>query len=141
MLALAVLAAILAGANYYFNPVPATAPASPAYEAESRLTPVGVEEAAEMHRAGAIFVDARDGQAFRAGHVPRARPLREVLHSGGGPTKDRPLVVYGQGSDLEPVLAAAEKFRQAGAGRVYVFIEGLEGWLMAGGRVEKGMAE
>jgi rhodanese-related sulfurtransferase len=109
-------------------PPPPTPPGQAAGEALSGLQPVGVAQALELHRSGVLFLDARAEADYTAGHISGARLLsREPLDGD-----DAPVVIYGQGPDLEAVLAAAEAFVKDRSSPVYVLLEGLEGWLAAG---------
>jgi len=138
--AVLILALILAGASYYLNPPPpqsALEPASvePAAPQASALEPIDIEQAQELHQAGALFLDTRGQEAFAAGRIPGARP-----YSPGGPppSDSNEVVLYGQGPDLDQVLAAAEELASRTGGPVYIFIEGLDGWLAWGESLEKG---
>jgi|GEM_PF-2444296 len=129
---LPLLALAAAGVSFFLNPPPPPAPPPPpgpvVGETLSGLQPVGVAQALELHRSGVQFLDARAEADYTAGHISGARLLsREPLDGD-----DVPVVVYGQGPDLEAVLAAAEPLVKDRSSPVYVLLEGLDGWLAAG---------
>ncbi len=128
------LAAALAALGTYLilPPKPPDPSIKPAGE-EERIRPIGVPQAAEFHKSGLVFVDARERASFTRGRVPKARFYDNPESLGG-----LAVVVYGRGGDMDRVLAAAEALDKAGAAPVYVLLEGFEGWLDAGLEVEKG---
>ena len=83
----------------------------------------------ELHQEGVPFLDARTKAEYEEGHIAGAGFLSGEDSPQGD---DGPVVVYGQGPDLEEVLAAAEILADGRRGPVYVLLEGLEGWLAAG---------
>ncbi len=127
------LAVLMAGATYYLiPPEPPDPSVRPAGEGE--LTPIGVPQAAQFFKAGLIFVDSREQEAYSQARIPKAK-----LFTSPDKLAGMALVVYGQGDDMDRVLAAAESLAKAGAAPVYVLLEGFNGWLEAGLSVEKGV--
>ncbi|MBW1711769.1 MAG: hypothetical protein JRJ59_01290 [Deltaproteobacteria bacterium] len=135
--ALPLLAALLAGLTYVLIPPRPQTGAAPAQaESSKNLEPVGLEKALKLHRQKAVFVDVRAAGQYAQGHIPGALKL-----SQGQPLPSGPVVVYGQGPDLDQVIRAGEKLLGRTRGPVFVFIEGLDGWQAAGQDLERGEQE
>lgn len=101
-------------------------------------------EAVAAFEAGHIFLDAREPDQFREGHVggafsltpnefdDRYAALADFLAA------DTPIVLYGdeeRSSDLETV---ARKLQGAGHSQIVYFLDGFEAWAAAGSPVEEG---
>ena len=135
VLGLLALAVILAGITFRVNPpqpvVPEVGP--PAGE----LIPAGIDEVMALHDAGALFIDVRPVEAFNQGRLPDAVSFPpQGKAQTPAPPAGRPVVVYGQGPELEAALVVGRRLVADGFSPVYIFVEGLEGWLAAGGSLE-----
>jgi rhodanese-related sulfurtransferase len=90
-----------------------------------------------MHRAGALFLDARRTAEYRRGHIPGARSIpiwehdadaRIAALAGAGVPIDRVVVTYCAGADCRDSKLLAEKLAQAGFFNVYVYGGGMPEW-------------
>jgi rhodanese-related sulfurtransferase len=92
-----------------------------------------------INREDALMVDVRDSGEFGAGHILGAKhvPLARVEEGATelAKKKDRPLIVYCDGSDRSAKASAA--LRRHGFTRVATLSGGLAGWQQAGLPVEK----
>lgn len=92
----------------------------------------------------ALFVDAREGEEYAAGHIPGAvsltfedatsEPERLVGLDGAG----RPIIAYCGGGACELSLELAWELIFAGNTRVLVYMGGFPEWVAAGYPVETG---
>ncbi|MDX1910492.1 MAG: rhodanese-like domain-containing protein [Saprospiraceae bacterium] len=94
----------------------------------------GVKEAAELHRNGAIFLDAREPREFEVSRIPGAVPVGydhfDLRNLPDTIQKDRPVVVYcSVGYRSEKV---AEKLKKAGFTRVSNLYGGIFEWVNQG---------
>ena len=90
-----------------------------------------------------LFLDAREPEAFVAGHVPGALDtppdhLRDLLGELTTWAEGQRLLVYGAADDPSPVDALLMELEDLGFGPLYVLVSGWEGWQGAGGAVETG---
>ena len=92
-----------------------------------------------INREDALLLDVRDPGEYGAGHILGARNLPVSRIDEGGAElakrKDRPLIVYCEGSDRSSKAAAA--LRRQGFTRVVKLSGGLGAWQQAGLPVEK----
>jgi len=142
------LAALGAGAGLARNaartdPLPFDLPAS-LLAAESGARAVFFGEAVRLYDEGeTIFVDARETDAFLAGHVSGALSLPAgrfdelyeslQLWSGG-----QPLLVYANRDNALPADELARRLLEAGEEKVTVLASGFDGWAARGLPVESG---
>ncbi|MCM2356906.1 MAG: rhodanese-like domain-containing protein [Geobacteraceae bacterium] len=112
--------------------VPGTAPAD-------TPLPLGLLQVKELYdRREAVFVDARDGAAFAAGHMKGALSLPVGEAQGEGARfRERvplsmPVVVYCNGYDCHDSMELGMILRSWGYGTVYVFEGGYPEWRDAG---------
>jgi rhodanese-related sulfurtransferase len=144
---------------------PAPSPAAPAPEAkapapasagEKRAYPphpdkpwveIGGDEAAELHREGVPFLDARRTSVYAEGHIAGARslPIWESTVDDGikrlfdeGTDVNAPLVVYCSGGDCEDSHMLAQKLHGYGFNNALVYTGGFPDWEKRGLPVEKG---
>jgi rhodanese-related sulfurtransferase len=83
---------------------------------------------------GAIFVDARRAEDFRAGHIPRAMNLPEYefekywaeFAQNVAPELD--LVIYCNGGDCEQSHKLAARLKQMGYTKIAILADGYFGW-------------
>ena len=92
-----------------------------------------------INREDALLLDVRDPGEYGAGHILGAKNLPVSRIDDGGAElakrKDRPLIVYCEGSDRSSKAAAA--LRRQGFTRVVNLSGGLGAWQQAGLPVEK----
>jgi rhodanese-related sulfurtransferase len=109
------------------------------------LPAVSLNEAREAYEGGyALFVDARDPDFFKAGHIPGAvnlpvKDFERVLPK----LKERLLaapqvITYCDGANCEISVELTEKLLFAGLEHVEIFTGGIQQWKAAGQPVVKG---
>ncbi len=135
----------------------ATQGASPAQLAEAQLKAKGLQwvelkQAIRLFRdprfpqGGVVFIDARDGEHYREGHVPGAhefdpyhmeKHFADVLPACQAADE---IVVYCHGGDCEDSQFAAAALRDAGIPnqKLFVYIGGMEEWTTNGFPMETG---
>ena len=105
------------------------------------------DEAAELHRQGVPFLDARRTSVYVEGHVAGARslPIWESTVDDGikrlfdeGTDVNAPLVVYCSGGDCEDSHMLAQKLHGYGFNDALVYTGGFPDWEKRGLPVEKG---
>ncbi|MGE5352770.1 MAG: rhodanese-like domain-containing protein [Acidobacteriota bacterium] len=97
---------------------------------------ISLKEALRLHEANVIFIDARDKEDFRNGHIEKAINIpyneldkyQKVLSSI---PKDEPLVSYCGGSDCELSILLGSKLALMGYNNVFVFFGGWNSWTEA----------
>ena len=108
---------------------------------------IGGDEAAELHRQGVPFLDARRTSVYEQGHVAGARslPVWESTVDDGikrlfdeGTDLNAPLVVYCSGGDCEDSHMLAQKLHGYGFNNALVYTGGFPDWEKRGLPVEKG---
>lgn len=111
---------------------------------EVDLPALSQPEAAAAFESGHIFLDAREPDQFRTGHVGGAFSLApgefddRYAALAGFLSSDTPIVLYGdeeRPSDLETV---ARKLQAAGHTQIAYFLDGYGAWAAAGSPVEAG---
>jgi len=109
------------------------------------LEPLSLEEAMMFHEAGvALFVDVRDRDAYRQGHLPGARSV--PIHEAEGripeirEMADAGMIVipYCHGVDCNLSSQLALTLTTHGLPSVRPFVSGLSAWMNAGYPVERG---
>lgn len=107
-------------------------------------TEVDGEAALWLHAQGALFLDARRSEAFRAGHIPGARSLpaweanlaeRIQRLAMLAPDPRLPVVIYCSGGDCQDSHLVAEALRPAGFVNLRIYREGYPEWVTRGGKV------
>jgi len=90
-----------------------------------------------INREDALVLDVRDPGEYGAGHILGARnvPVARIGEGDVAKRKDRPLIVYCDGSDRSGKAVSALK--KAGFSRVVNLSGGLQAWQQAGLPVEK----
>lgn len=147
------VAAAPAAATASSTAAPSAAPAS---TGEKRSYPphpdrpwveIGGDEAAELHREGVPFLDARRTSVYAGGHIAGARslPIWESTVDDGikrlfdeGTDVNAPLVVYCSGGDCEDSHMLAQKLHGYGFNNALVYTGGFPDWEKRGLPVEKG---
>ena len=109
------------------------------------LPAVSLQEAREAYEAGfALFVDARDPDFFKAGHIPGAvnLPVKDfdrVLPKLKESLLAAPMVItYCDGASCEMSVELTEKLLFAGLEHVEIFTGGIQQWKAAGQPVVRG---
>jgi rhodanese-related sulfurtransferase len=100
---------------------------------------ITLAEAEDLWRAGeTTFLDARDGDLYREGHVPRARSAPAAEAESLLPVfaqrlaKEAALVVYCEGGDCQSSLILAKRLHDEGFKDIRVLSGGWEEWRKAG---------
>ena len=103
------------------------------------LPAVSLKEAIEAHDRGyALFVDAREPDFFRVGHIPGAVNLPVKDFDRIFPTLKEQLlaapriITYCDGASCEMSVELTEKLLFAGFERVEIFTGGIQQWKAAG---------
>lgn len=128
------LAVILAGITFRLNPPQPSVPEAGSSPGE--LIPAGIDEVLALHQAGALFIDARPVEDFNRGRLPGAVSFPSLQEVQPALPAGQPMVVYGQGPELEAALVVGRRLLAGGFWPVYIFVEGLEGWVAAGRPLE-----
>jgi rhodanese-related sulfurtransferase len=138
-------------------PAPPAAPTSSA-DVLKRFQPhpdkafveIGYDEAAALHRAGALFLDARRTSIYEQGHIAGARPysvwesdiddkVRKLFDERGDPQQQAlPIVNYCSGGECEDSHMLAQKLWGIQFNNVYVYKDGFPDWQKRGGAVHVG---
>jgi len=92
-----------------------------------------------------VFIDARDDEAWAAGHIPGARRLNPYYAEQFVPDllpvvfNAERIIVYCNGGDCEDSIYAARELENAGVdvSRIYLFEGGMDAWRSQQGPVEK----
>ena len=107
---------------------------------------IGTEAAYLLYRQDGIFVDVRDPEPYRAGHIRGAMNL-PITHTETGLQKlprDKKIVIYGQATATGDPCAESRATGRALLGNGFseellsVFADGYEAWKKAGYPVENG---
>jgi len=111
------------------------------------LPAVSLKEAREAYEGGyALFVDARDPDFFKAGHIPGAVNLPVKDFDRIMPKlKERllaapRLITYCDSASCEMSVELTEKLLFAGLEHIEIFTGGMQQWKAAGGPVASGPA-
>jgi len=103
------------------------------------LPAVTLKEAREAYEGGyALFVDARDSDFFKMGHIPGAVNLPVKDFDGVFPTLKEHLfaapriIAYCDGANCETSVELTEKLLFAGLDYVEIFTGGIQQWKAAG---------
>jgi rhodanese-related sulfurtransferase/uncharacterized membrane protein len=120
-----------------------------AAEVESNLgiVEIGLAEALRFHRYGRDFMlwlDARNDELFQAGHIAGAlqihyyeqEPYLAAFAQAVAQSSPMALVVYCKGKDCHDSHFLAEDLQKQGFNNIYVYRDGYEDWVKAGGPVE-----
>ena len=109
------------------------------------LPAVSLKDAIEAHEGDyALFVDAREPDIFKVGHIPGAINLPVKDFDGVFPTVKKRLlaapriITYCDGASCEMSVELTEKLLFAGLERVEIFTGGMQQWKAAGQKVVKG---
>lgn len=98
------------------------------------------DDAVALHRAGALFLDARRSSVFEEGHIPGARSysvweadvddkVNALLEERMDPAEqNKPIVIYCSGGACEDSHMLAQKLWGAQFNNVYVYKDGFPDW-------------
>lgn len=119
-----------------------------AAEVESKLgiVEIGLAEALRFHRYGQEFMlwlDARNDELFQAGHIAGAlqihyyeqQPYLAAFSQAVAERNPMALVVYCKGKDCHDSHFLAEDLQKQGFNTIFVYRDGFEDWVKAGGPV------
>ena len=108
------------------------------------------EEAAALHAAGALFLDARRTSVYEAGHITGARSfsvwesdiddkVNALFGERGDPEEqDKPIVIYCSGGACEDSHMLAQKLYGIQFNNLYVYKDGFPDWEKRNGPTRKG---
>ncbi|SME96963.1 rhodanese-like domain-containing protein [Desulfovibrio gilichinskyi] len=144
ILKILLICGISAGLAWSFNysrPVPADNNSTVMQQPE--LTEIDGEQAIKYFDSGnAFFVDGRSDSEFAMGHIPGAYNLpywavhEELDGLITGIPKDKTIVVYCDGALCGKSIIVARKLIEKGFDNVFVYTDGLDGWLSLGRDLE-----
>jgi len=148
LLEILMIALLGAGAGALLNalrpdPLPYVLPGS-VLQIESGVRAVFIREAHRLFEAGDyIFVDAREEEEFRAGHIEGALSVPVALFDALYPelqvwVAGQPLLIYGGSPSLLSADELARRLRAKGEKKLLIFAAGFEGWRARGYLVETG---
>ncbi len=103
---------------------------------------VSTEAAKELHDNGVLFVDVRNEDDYKDGHIPGAIhvDVRDSTFEAKFvevAKKDQEIVIYCRGSSCTRSSLAISKAKAMGFEKLYRFKKGYPGWKSAGYPVEK----
>jgi rhodanese-related sulfurtransferase len=111
---------------------------------------IGYDDAAYLHRSGALFLDARRTSVFEQGHIAGSRPfsvwesdvdqkVNDLFNERSDPREqEKPIVVYCSGGDCEDSHMLSQKLWGVQFNNVYVYKDGFPDWQKRGGAVRVG---
>ena len=110
------------------------------------------EEAAALHSAGVLFLDARRTSVYEAGHIAGARSfsvweadvdekVNALFEERSDPAEqNKPIVIYCSGGACEDSHMLADKLWGIQFNNLYVYKDGFPDWQKRGGAVKTGGA-
>ena len=103
---------------------------------------VGVATAKELFDRGVLFVDVRNPNDYKDGHIPGAIhvDVRDSTFEAKFvevAKKDQEIVIYCRGSSCSRSPLAISKAKTLGFEKLYYFKKGYPGWESAGHPIEK----
>ena len=139
-------------------PVPAPAPAAAPKVDLSKFQPhpdkaaveISGADAAALHAAGALFLDARRTSVYEAGHIAGARSysvwesdiddkVNNLFNERQDPSEqNKPIVIYCSGGACEDSHMLAQKLWGIQFNNVYVYKDGFPDWQQRNGAVRTG---
>jgi rhodanese-related sulfurtransferase len=105
---------------------------------------IQLKEAQSKYDQGTRFIDAREREEYRAGHIKGAANIPateepEIIRKQiGTQAKDQEIVVYCDGEECGASNLLAGKLQRLGFTKVYVFFDGWTAWQTAGLPIDKG---
>lgn len=118
-----------------------TSPVVPIAAATVAPAFISYEEANELYKSGALFVDARHEYDFTFGHIKGAInvPLADFVpqnSSLASTSKDRVIVTYCDGAECNSSIELAKKLTEVGFTNVKMFFGGWNEWRQHGGATQ-----
>ena len=107
------------------------------------------EDAAALHKAGVLFLDARRTSVYEEGHIAGARSysvwesdidekVNKLFEERSDPTaQNKPIVIYCSGGACEDSHMLAQKLWGIQFNNVYVYKDGYPDWVQRRGPIEK----
>jgi len=140
------------------KPAPAPIPPAPAPDSAARFTPhpdkpyveISGDDVAALHKAGALFLDARRSSVYEEGHIAGARSFSvwevdvdekvNALFNERSDPRDQnlPIVIYCSGGACEDSHMLAQKLWGVQFNNVYVYKDGYPDWQKRGGATRSG---
>jgi rhodanese-related sulfurtransferase len=117
---------------------------------DSAYVEIGYDAVAELHRRGALFLDARRTSVYEEGHIAGARPfsvwesdvddkVMTLFDERGDPEQQKqPIVIYCSGGDCEDSHMLAEKLWGIQFNNVLVYKDGYPDWVRRRGATRQG---
>jgi rhodanese-related sulfurtransferase len=105
--------------------------------------------ATRLHKAGAVFLDARRSEAYKAGHIAGARSIavwepdtdaKIAALPGAKVPLDSVIVIYCSGANCTDSERLAQRMALSGFRNLYVYRQGLPDWESRRGPVDRGAA-
>jgi len=108
------------------------------------------DEAAALHRAGALFLDARRSEVYQQGHIAGARPfsvweadidqkVNALFDERNDPRdQNKPIVIYCSGGACEDSHMLAQKLWGIQFNNVYIYKDGYPDWQKRRGATRQG---
>jgi rhodanese-related sulfurtransferase len=108
------------------------------------------DEAAQLHAAGVLFLDARRTSIYEEGHIAGARTfsvwesdvddkVNKLYEERSDPRdQDKPIVIYCSGGACEDSHMLSQKLWAIQFNNVYVYKDGFPDWQQRGGAVKTG---
>jgi rhodanese-related sulfurtransferase len=135
-------------------PAPAAAPAVSVLERfkphpDKAYIEISGEDVMALHKAGALFLDARRSAAFEEGHIQGARPfsvwesdidekVNKLFEERSDPeSQAKPIVIYCTGGACEDSHMLSQKLWGIQFNNVYVYKDGFPDWQKRGGAIAK----
>ena len=103
--------------------------------------------AGRLHKAGAVFIDARRSEAYKEGHIAGARSIpvwerdadaRIAALPGSKIQPDAVIVIYCSGGNCTDSELLAQKMSLSGFRNLYVYRQGFPDWESRRSPVERG---
>jgi rhodanese-related sulfurtransferase len=113
-------------------------------DAAAAINYIQLTEAQSKFGQGVRFIDAREAEEYRLGHVkgalniPSSEAPEAIQTTLGSAGHDEEIVIYCDGEECGASNLLAGKLQRLGFTRVYVFFDGWSAWQTAGLPIEKG---
>jgi rhodanese-related sulfurtransferase len=103
---------------------------------------IHVKEAFDLYNADVVFLDAREPEDFKSGHIKNAVNIfADDFETYRGRLKnilpDEPVVTYCGGTDCDLSIVLATKLSRLGYKKIFIFFGGWNEWTEAGYPTEK----
>lgn len=103
------------------------------FDGQSKIQDVTIDKALELIDKGALIIDARSEEDFKYGHLQRAinisaKNFDNYVDKVFELPTDTLIVIYCEGIHCNLSHQLAEKLLNFGFQKIYVMVEGIEGW-------------